>query len=180
MAWTVSIEDIPAEGLALNKKAVSSDFGLVGPDLVSSISPLDVSLRLEKSGPRVKVKGRFNLRAEFSCSRCLDKFSKEINSSLEAVYEPEEARGGKKEIDLNEEEAECFYYGSDGLIDLGEEVRQNAILAMGVKLLCRENCRGLCRLCGQNLNKGSCSCQTRPLDPRLAKLNEWVIKERKK
>lgn len=158
MAWSILIEDIPAEGLDLKKEERASYFGLENNDFVYYTEPISVSLKLEKEGRRVRVNGNFSLRIEYACVRCLNKFFKEINSSIDTVYEPGP---------LERRDGETY---SEETIDLGEEVRQGVILSLSVKPLCREDCRGFCPYCGQNVNQGSCSCRIEKPDPRFSKL----------
>ena len=142
MAWSILIEDIPAEGLDLKKEEAASYFGLERNDFVYYIDPISVSLKIEKEGRRIRVQGNFSLKMAYVCVRCLNEFFKEIKSSIDRVYEPGPLKGGGEET-----------YSAE-MIDLGEEVRQGVILSLSVKPLCREDCRGLCPHCGQNLNQG--------------------------
>jgi uncharacterized protein len=71
------------------------------------------------------------------------------------------------------------------LLDLSEAIRQNALLAVPMKPLCREDCSGLCQQCGKDLNKGQCDCNKSEIDPRWAKLADLAstgkkINKRKK
>jgi uncharacterized protein len=63
-------------------------------------------------------------------------------------------------------------YYSDNVIDLGQLMQEQCYLAVPMKPLCRETCRGLCPECGINLNTASCDCRQTWVDPRLAVLQD--------
>lgn len=95
------------------------------------------------------------LKAELilSCSRCLEKFSSEIELEIsEDVLKSE-----------MEDEEELY---------LNDIIKDNIILSLPMKPLCSEDCEGLCPQCGQDLNEGECDCERETVDPRLAKLKE--------
>jgi uncharacterized protein len=64
--------------------------------------------------------------------------------------------------------------GEDGMIDLAPLVRELSLLAVPIKVLCREDCQGLCQECGANLNLGDCGCAESEIDPRLAVLESLL------
>jgi len=68
------------------------------------------------------------------------------------------------------EEPGVFTISEQHILDLTEAIRQNAIVAIPMKPLCREDCAGICPKCGKDLNQGECGCPTEEVDPRWAKL----------
>ena len=72
---------------------------------------------------------------------------------------------------MTDAEAEIGYYQGDGLL-LEDVLREQVLLALPLKVTCREDCKGLCVHCGQNLNEGQCSCSTAIEDPRWTALRE--------
>jgi uncharacterized protein len=72
---------------------------------------------------------------------------------------------------VTDAEAEIGYYQGDGLL-LEDVLREQVLLALPLKVTCREDCKGLCGHCGQNLNEGQCSCSTAIEDPRWTALRE--------
>ena len=58
------------------------------------------------------------------------------------------------------------------VIDMADDVRQTVLLSVPLKNVCRDECRGLCPLCGRNLNEGTCDCKETPVDGRWDKLKE--------
>jgi uncharacterized protein len=103
------------------------------------------------------------------CSRCLKVFDYPVDVHIEEEYFPI--------IDVNigvpleiPDEPGSFTIDEHHLLDLSEAIRQNALLAVPMKPLCREDCAGLCQQCGKDLNAGPCDCHKAEIDPRWAKL----------
>ena len=74
---------------------------------------------------------------------------------------------------LDEEDTGEFIVVEGMRLDLTALVREDLLLALPAKFLCREDCKGLCPMCGKNLNDGSCSCK-KPIDPRLEALRQLL------
>jgi uncharacterized protein len=78
---------------------------------------------------------------------------------------------------VNEDDLTTAFY-SDDQIDLGELIAEQLQLAMPMKPLCSEGCKGLCAQCGTNLNAGACNCSQEWTDPRLAALKALAQKSK--
>ena len=101
------------------------------------------------------------------CDRCASEFDREINFPIEVVLVTELA---------NEENEDEWVFPLEGdSADLDDIVRTVFVLNLDSKLLCDEDCKGLCCRCGKNLNNGPCSCQ-KELDPRFAALKQLLEK----
>ncbi|MCX7795630.1 MAG: DUF177 domain-containing protein [bacterium] len=96
-----------------------------------------------------KVKTRVLLE----CSRCLDVYPQELEFSYEEVYTEEPLRIIGK---LTEEDFK--YTIENNMVDVSKSVRENIIMNLPIKPLCREDCKGLCPVCGKNLNREKCNC----------------------
>ncbi|MBI4417285.1 MAG: DUF177 domain-containing protein [Ignavibacteriales bacterium] len=107
---------------------------------------------------------------EFVCDRCLDQFRMDVTSRHSIVY----IQGAEPPDDLAEFEEVQYLPLDSNMIDLGEDVRQFLILSLPLKMLCREDCAGLCPVCGTNRNKSSCSCAMDEGDPRWAALKRFL------
>ena len=102
-----------------------------------------------------------------TCDRCANNFDREIDFPLEVVLVTELA---------NEENEDEWVFPLEGdSADLDDIVRTVFVLNLDSKLLCDEDCKGLCHRCGKNLNDGPCSCQ-KELDPRFAALKQLLEK----
>ena len=101
------------------------------------------------------------------CDRCASEFDREIDFPLDVVLVTELA---------NEENEDEWVFPLEGdSADLDDIVRTVFVLNLDSKLLCDEDCKGLCCRCGKNLNDGPCSCQ-KELDPRFAALKQLLEK----
>lgn len=124
-----------------------------------------VSMEIENRGNKVlRLTGSFELEVTIGCARCLE----EVPTKLSVDFD--------KEVDMKQTEQERLdaLDESDFLegynLDVDKLVYGEALLNWPVRVLCRENCKGLCRVCGQNLNRGTCGCDDTVLDPRMAKI----------
>ena len=101
------------------------------------------------------------------CDRCASEFDREIDFPIDVVLVTELA---------NEENEDEWVFPLEGdSADLDDIVRTVFVLNLDSKLLCDEDCKGLCCRCGKNLNDGPCSCQ-KELDPRFAALKQLLEK----
>jgi uncharacterized protein len=87
------------------------------------------------------------------------------------LYRPLGSDAGRDELSVTDAEAEIGYYQGEGLL-LEDAVREQVLLALPLKLICREDCKGLCPQCGKNLNEGACSCAAPLQDLRWSGLKE--------
>lgn len=104
------------------------------------------------------------------CDRCAEHFERDVRFPLEAILVTELAD------EDNEDEWTFLLEGNSA--DLDDIITTNFVLNMGSRLLCAEDCKGLCCRCGVNLNRGTCKCE-RETDPRLAVLKQ-LLKEKDK
>ena len=163
----ISIRDIPVDGkavdVALDPGAVhlegEEEFTLEGGRLAG---------RIEKGEDQaVHFRGRLQARLGLHCGRCLEPFVKELDEDLDLFFMPHEAEADadeeEQEVELSDRDMVVAYY-EDDRIDLGEMVREQMLLALPLRRLCREDCRGLCPSCGTNRNTGTCrqrkACRT--------------------
>jgi len=116
------------------------------------------------------------------CGRCLDPLTVPVDAPFDLMYLPAgesivQVRGGGNADDDGTEVAEddlgvSFY--KDEVIDLGELMREQFILALPMKPLCRDECAGLCPVCGVNRNRDTCGCRTEWTDPRMDALRRFT------
>lgn len=95
-----------------------------------------------------------------TCDRCMKSFSREKTVQCEYMLSE----------DPEDQENDNIVLLVDDTVDVGDLAKTAFILDMDTKNLCREDCKGLCPKCGADLNQGSCGCQTKDVDPRLAVL----------
>lgn len=105
-----------------------------------------------------------------TCSRCL----KEFHNTIETRLYGKLIEKGKSNLSRDVEEdidAPIIFYDENN-VELIKAIEDVIILSMPMKSLCDDNCKGLCSVCGKNLNDGECGCNIDDIDPRLAKLKE--------
>lgn len=113
----------------------------------------------------IRVVGNVATAVELLCARCLEPVAREVNRDFDLLYRPRGIDAGREEISVTQAEAEIGYYTGEGLL-LEDLLREQILLALPYKVVCREDCKGLCPQCGQNLNQGACDCLPAPPDPR--------------
>ena len=119
----------------------------------------------------IRLVGELEARFELACARCLEPVEQEVSRKFDLLYRPLGADAGREELSVTAAEAEIGYYQGEGLL-LEDAVREQVLLALPLKVICREDCKGLCPHCGKNLNAGLCSCADLQEDPRWAALKE--------
>lgn len=98
---------------------------------------------------------------QLTCDRCVEPFRKHVVIPVEAILSEESS-----------EDSAVFQIVDDS-VDLVDIVTTYFVLNMDSKSLCRDDCKGLCERCGQNLNEGPCRCK-KEIDPRLAGLQQFL------
>ncbi len=146
----------------LSKEAV--DLGLKE----NFIGDVVAKVTVDKSSRQILLRAGIRSKAHFQCDRCLQEFEKEIAPTLQTFYvwNSEELEGDKYD-DVRTLSADM------NIIDISGDVRDVVLLAVPLKLLCKDECAGLCPRCGKNLNQmpdGICDCAPRDVDPRWNKL----------
>ena len=119
----------------------------------------------------IRLRGRLSAGLELQCARCLEPLRQDVKRDFELLYRPLGADAGRDELSVTDAEAEIGYYQGDGLL-LEDALREQVLLALPLKVTCREDCKGLCPQCGKNLNQEQCSCSTEEEDPRWAALKD--------
>ena len=132
-------------------------------------APVALSFDVEKAKDQFRLAGRVQTALELTCSRCLEPFVWPMEALFDLSYQPRAGFAAVGERQIDEEDFSTALYDNDE-IDLGQLMAERLYLALPMKPLCRDDCRGLCSQCGTNLNRGSCSCPRAWEDPRLAAL----------
>jgi uncharacterized protein len=131
--------------------------------------PVALDFEINKDKEKFRLVGTARTELELTCSRCLEPFRMPVDSSFDLRFLPAKDMPTDEERELQEDDVDTSYYRDDQ-IDLNELLREQFYLALPMKPLCVESCKGLCTQCGTNLNAGTCACETVWEDPRLAPL----------
>jgi uncharacterized protein len=129
-------------------------------------APVEVGLDVHKDKDAFRLVGHVRTTLELPCSRCLEPFALPVDSAFVLRYLPASAMSDEDEREIADDDLETSYYRDDQ-IDLNELLREQFYLALPMKPLCREECRGLCPVCGVNRNVTDCDCSPEWSDPRL-------------
>ena len=113
----------------------------------------------------IHVRGRLGTEIKLVCARCLEPVRQVVDREFDLFYHPITDVPGEDELHVPKGEEELGFYQGDGLL-LEDVAKEQVILALPMRTLCREDCRGLCPQCGCNRNRESCSCAVRTGDPR--------------
>ncbi len=132
-------------------------------------------IRLLRLADSIMVTGRIEPLVELTCARCLESFRQVVAFDLQDEFYPSIDISSGAGLPLPKD-PNVFIIGSDHILNLEEASRQYTILALPMKPVCRQDCRGLCSQCGTNLNLGTCQCIPQSTDPRLAALAELKTK----
>ena len=133
----ISVRDITSEGLDIDQSIPKEGIGLSDEE-VDIRSLLNVRAHVEKAGNFIVADTHITAEFGYFCARCLEALS----STQERSY--------KFDFELS---SDIEY------VDLGEEIRQEIILANPARVLCRKECKGICPNCGVNLNVEKCKCK---------------------
>ncbi len=134
----INLQLIPAGGMTLREDEDPAIIDIDEPG-AEFRQPIRCALNVALVGRSLLVRGRLETRVNFICSRCLEKFE-----------QPLEVPGFHVEREIAD---------PVDTIDLTEEIRSDIILTLPLKPLCRPDCRGICPVCGQNLNEKECGCR---------------------
>jgi uncharacterized protein len=132
-------------------------------------SPVKGECRLLRTNRSVLATCKLSTEVELTCCRCLCQFHQPLEIKFEEEFLPT--------VDIVNgaplpppEEPSAFTIDEHHTLDIGEAVRQYAVMAIPIKTLCDENCAGLCQSCGKNLNQGKCDCPAQEADLRWSAL----------
>jgi len=117
----------------------------------------------------IRLKGKLDTSLELPCARCLEPVVHPVERSYDLLYRPLGTDAGHEELSITDAEAEIGYYQGEGVL-LEDVLREQVLLAVPLKAVCREDCKGLCPHCGKNLNESQCSCEDLLEDPRWSAL----------
>ena len=173
----ISIKTIPETG-----KDMSLDLGQEwfehwreeDPGLEFSQAAIRGTVNLSKHAHDILVRGRLEGEVGLSCGRCLEPFTASVETDFDLLLVPAPLGEGAEEEELSAQELDVDFYTGE-TVDLEAIIREQIILMVPLKPLCREDCQGLCPTCGTNLNLESCSCQTGKSDSPFAQLAKLKI-----
>ena len=129
----------------------------------------------EHRGPKdivadIRLKGSFSGKFEVPCARCVEPVETPLGAGFDLIFRPAQADSEPLERSITAPETEIGYYLKDGLL-LEDVLREQVLLSLPVRTLCKPDCKGLCPRCGENRNSTACTCDEGPSDPRWEALS---------
>jgi uncharacterized protein len=162
----IRVSDIPDEGLTV---ANAAEFAAPFTDRSWRLE--DIRLRLVREDHDVLVTGELTAVVPLTCGRCAEEFPVTVRAEVDARYAPRPATGDA--VELGADDLDLDFYDHD-LLDLDRLVETETALALPMRALCRDDCRGLCPTCGVNRNLSPCACGDRAPDARWAALRTLI------
>jgi len=168
----IRLSEIPPQGVTVSSPVPLAQLGLANESWWTD-GPVRVQLLVTRESDLILVDGDISASLKFHCSRCLQECAYAVNGAVHLTLEP--AEGGARSEgahQLQADELEQLYY-RDGGVETNDVVREQLLLSIPMRVVCRPDCGGLCPSCGRNLNEGACGCPA-PAASRLAEqLKRW-------
>ena len=136
---------------------------------VSLVEPAAVKGTVRLARTEVFVNGQITTRAAVECDRCLKQVELPVETAFELEYVTGQAYESTAAAELTEDELSISVFDGE-TIDVDEIVKEQILLAVPTRMLCRPDCKGICPECGSDKNTGDCACATDEVDPRWAAL----------
>ncbi|MCK9276339.1 MAG: DUF177 domain-containing protein [Syntrophales bacterium] len=177
----IIVSQIPPEGLKIHIVKDGDWFRrLASGDLIDQYSVRKVEFKgiAERVAKNVAIKGEIVVDAVTQCSRCLDSVPMNIESEVMNIAAPAAGTSTWAEKELEREELDLLYYEND-TIDMEPLIFEQMLLLFPIKTLCDENCRGLCPVCGINLNRETCNHKVEDIKSPLEVLKNFKITKNK-
>lgn len=143
---------------------LNSFISKLGEFPITKKAPIDIRIA-NRENKRLLIQGDVDLTVSIPCSRCLEDVPTDIHFSVDKELE---LNGSE----VNDEEMEVTDYLIGLNLDIDKLIYGEILVNWPMKVLCKEDCKGICKVCGMNLNKGDCNCQRTELDPRMAAIQD--------
>lgn len=141
--------------------------------------PVRYQLKISRIVDMVEVRGEVESVVELSCGRCLEPYTKPFSTRFSIAFTrqlPECVDEDGEEIELSADELGLTLVEGDEL-SLSEPLQEQVLMALPIKPLCKEGCKGICAHCGASLNSEKCSCEEPAFDTRFASLKDFKVKK---
>ena len=131
---------------------------------ITKKAPIDIRIANQEN-KRLLIQGDVDLTISIPCSRCLEEIPTDIRFSIDKDLKLEGPV-------VSDEEMEETDYLIGLNLDIDKLIYGEILVNWPMKVLCSKDCKGICKVCGMNLNKGNCDCQRTELDPRMAAIQD--------
>ncbi len=163
-----TIKDIKGASVEVELEGPLDPMAIAGTTL-TPVTPVYVVAKATCTGhSAILVQGKAKAKLQAECHRCLEKFMFDVETEFQEQYC--KASYGPSPGPASEQDDVLTYNGD--FVDISKEVNSLLALSLPIQLVCSSECKGLCPVCGKNLNDGECACPDEVGDIRLAPLRE--------
>lgn len=120
----------------------------------------------------IHLQGSLQTVVEVPCARCLERTRREVALEFDLSYQPIQTIAREEDVEIRGEDLNIGFYHGDGFY-LEDVLREQVLLSLPMRIVCRDDCAGLCPQCGQNRNLGDCGCRPPLADVRWSPLANW-------
>jgi uncharacterized protein len=176
----INIEDLEAsenKSISFHHNYGANSLTLEDEDSTFRQGP-EVTGTARVNGSQVEVKGSVSAIVETPCDRCLKSVDIAVNSDFDVTYVSTIDYQRSETRELLAEDLEFSFHDGEK-IDIDELTREQVILSLPARILCKEECSGLCTVCGQDLNAEQCQCRENEIDPRWQALRDLKYSNKK-
>lgn len=180
----ISVDEIKEAGLVLDLEEPLEAFPVLG-DVAESgccrfVGPVAIHVRVFQVHEMVEVEGQATARAVFTCGLCLKDFESPVSTSFALTYcraLPEvEVEDDEEGAELSAEDMGLILFEGQE-IDLTEAIQEQLVMALPLRPVCDEACKGLCPQCGADLNTAPCDCRPQDFNIKMAALKDFKVKK---
>ena len=138
---------------------------------LSLTSPVEVRGRVRRRKSEAELAGELHTRVAISCGRCLTPVELPVDVDFDERFVEAVSWREEEQHELQPEDLNLSVFDGE-TIELDDLVKEEILLALPGHVLCREDCQGLCPVCGIDRNAATCNCETKPVDARWQKLKD--------
>ena len=167
------IQDLEARHLRFDELYAPGqlDFGDSGIAALSPLHAVGEAELLPGDEGQIRLQGAVSGEVVAECDRCLNPAKFEVNAAFDLFYEPATTVVAGDEIAIQEADTEIGFYEGEG-IELEQVLVEQILLQLPMQRVCREDCKGICPVCGSDRNVVNCDCHVKPTDDRWAALSK--------
>ena len=164
----ITLAELELHRIVISKTYDSGTLDYRGAE-VHQASPLKVDAVAELVDSEVRIQGHLETRLSAFCDRCLAPLELPVDRHFDVFYRPVESIARDEEIEVPKDELGVGFYAGDG-VELADVVTDQVILSVPITIVCRAECRGLCPVCGTDLNREECHCPPPRTESPFARL----------
>jgi uncharacterized protein len=155
--YFIDLKDLGHDKISIKDSFVPGDVDFTA-DGIRQVGSMDWNATAERAGTEIRIAGSLEVPMELTCSRCLEPANCPISKAFDVYFQQrDKAMFDEDEIELTEKDTRTAFFTGTQLA-IGDILREQVLLALPMKALCRLDCKGLCPQCGTNLNINSCEC----------------------